>query len=395
MQPPAPPHFRHSFIDRGMAALRLSQSTIMIFRSFIRWPVRSALTSLGLSLAVAVLVASSFFDDALAEIIDTAFYQSNRQDAMLLFSREMPDRALEDVRNLPGVMAVEGQQYYTAVLRNGHLSKRIAIEARQPDADLGRVVDGEGHVVDAPPNGVLLSQRLAQQLSVRVGDTVGAEFLSGRRETHALAVAGIVPQYFGLGAYMERTTLNRLFRQSPHVSVANVMLDADQTDALHRALKDIPNLSGTVMMNEVRRSFKDTIRQNVTIMSSVFITIAVLITFGVTYNGARILLSERARELASLRILGFTRAEVSFILVGETMMLALIAQPIGWLIGAGIANLMTSGFTSDLYSIPLVLKPATFGFASLVVLVAAFIAALVVRRRLDQLNLVTVMKTRE
>jgi putative ABC transport system permease protein len=145
----------------------------------------------------------------------------------------------------------------------------------------------------------------------------------------------------------------------------------------------------------MRRSFEATVRQNVDIMTTIYMTVAVLITVGVAYNGARIQLSERARELASLRILGFSRGEVSFILVGETMILALLAQPLGWLLGAGIAKALADGSTSDLYEIPLVLKQSGFALASLVVLTAALVSSLVVRRRLDRLDLVQVMKTRE
>ena len=174
-----------------------------------------------------------------------------------------------------------------------------------------------------------------------------------------------------------------------------MLLDPAQAGALNEALKGLPKLAGTVMLTETRASFQETLDRNVTIMTTIYTSIALMITFGVAYNGARIQLSERARELASLRILGFTRAEVSYILVGETMLLALLAQPLGWLIGARIAKLMTDSFSSDLYSVPLVLEPATFSRASLVVLAAALISALIVRRRLDRLDLVAVMKTRE
>jgi len=164
---------------------------------------------------------------------------------------------------------------------------------------------------------------------------------------------------------------------------------------LHQAIKDLPSVSGIIEMNENRRAFQDTIEQNIVVMNTIYIVIAVLITVGVTYNAARIQLSERARELASLRILGFGRGEVSYILVGEMMLIALIAQPFGWLIGSWIAGAMTKAFTSDLYAIPLVLKPAIFATGSLVVLCAAFASAMIVRRRLDRLDLIAVMKTRE
>ena len=395
MSPPAPPKYKRNTVDHALLALRLSQPSMMIFRNLMRWPVRSALTTLGLSLAVSILVAATFFDDSLDTIVDTAFYKSNRQDAVLTFTDEMHESVLEDVRRLPGVLQAESKQYYPATLRNGHLSKRVAIESSRPSPDLSRVIDSDGRVVNPPANGIMLSDRLASELNVWAGDTVTVDFLSGRRESHEILVAGTVTQYLGLGAYMDMEGLAALFRQKPRVGIVNVTLDENQTDQFHAALKEAPNLAGTTMMTETRQSFLDTIRQNVIIMTTIYVIVATLITVGVAYNGARIQLSERARELASLRILGFTRGEVSFILIGETMILALLAQPFGWLIGVEIARLMTNGFASDLYTMPLILKPATFSFASLVVLSAALAATLVVRRRLDRLNLVAVMKTRE
>ena len=208
-------------------------------------------------------------------------------------------------------------------------------------------------------------------------------------------MTGIVEQYFGLGAYMDLTFLNALLRQAPRLSTVNVTLDSDNVEALHAAAKDLPALTGLIEMNENRDAFQDTIGENVVVMNTVYISIAVLITVGVSYNAARIQLSERARELASLRILGFGRGEISYILVGEIMLLALVAQPVGWLLGAWIARAMTNAFTSDLYAIPLVLEPATFARGSLIVLCTAFAAAMIVRQRLDRLDLVAVMKTRE
>lgn len=395
MQPPAPPVFRRGYTDRVLEALRLSQPMLMVLRNLMRWPVRTALTALGLSLAVAILVSSSFFNDALDEMLEVAFRQGNRQDAMLLLARDSPEAALEEVRRLPGVLQAEGQLAVAAELSHGHRTKLVPIEARRPGADLSRVVGIDGRPVDVPAGGLMLAEGLAQALDLRPGDMVEVRFLSGRRETVSLPVTGVVRQYIGLGAYMDFETLNRVFRQAPRISVAVVDLDEGQTAAFHRAAKDLPGLAGTVLLTETRAAFRDTIRENVTIMTTIYLIVAGLITLGVAYNSARIQLSERARELASLRILGFTRAEVSLVLMGETLAVALLAQPLGWLIGAGIALAASKGFESDLYRIPLVLKPATFAYASLAVLAAALMAALLVRRRLDRLDLVRALKTRE
>ena len=395
MSPPAPPNFRRGVLDRLFSTMRLSQPTMMILRGIMRWPLRASLTSFGMALGVAVLVASSFFNDSMDEIIDVAFFQSNRQDAVLLLTRNQPISVLEDIERLPGVLRAEGQLSLPVRLSNGHLEKRVSIEASWPHSDLSRVIDPDGKVIEAPAEGILLSKRLAGQLGVSPGDGLDVEFLTGRRETHRLFVSGIVTQYFGIGAYMNADYAAWLFRETPQISAANVLVDDTRIDDLHRALKDMPNLAGLIMLNDTRQTFRDTIKENIVIQSVIYIAIAAMITIGVTYNSARIQLSERARELASLRILGFTNAEVSYILMGETLLLAILAQPLGWAVGALLAWGMGFAFASDLYTIPVILKNHTFGFASVVGLGAAIGSVLVVRRRLDTLDLVSVMKTRE
>jgi putative ABC transport system permease protein len=334
-------------------------------------------------------------NDAVDRLADIGFEQTARQDATLMLARDLPLRAVQDARSLPGVLAAEAQLTQPAILRNGTRFRRLAIEARPPGTDLARTVDATGRPVALPPSGLLLSARLAEKLGVGPGDTVQAEFLTGRRETHALRVAGLIEQPIGLGAYMDADALAALRREGPRVSAIHVAVDPARAAAFDTALAGLPALAGTALVAEARQSFRDTIAENVGIMNAVYVVLAVLITFGVTYNGARILLSERARDLAGLRILGFTRAEVSGILMGETLVLALLAQPLGWAIGAWLTAAVTGGMESDIYAIPVVLLPSTFAQASLVVLGAAVGSALVVRRRLDRLDLIAVLKTRE
>ncbi|CUH75303.1 FtsX-like permease family protein [Tropicibacter naphthalenivorans] len=396
MAPPAPPRFQTNLGDRAMAALHLSQPSRMILRALLRWPLRAGMTLLGMALAVAVLVASNFFPDAMEEIIDSAFYQSNRQDMLLLFDPSAPVSAVEDVRRLPGVMQVEPQQYYSARLINGPYEKLVPISSVSASADLARVVDGTGQAIAPDPSGVLLSDRLASALHVTVGDSITVSFESGLRETHQVPVTGVVTQFFGLGAYMDETALNRMFRQSPRLTNVNLTLaDPGAAEEFESQIKDFPRLVATINMTENRQSFLDTLSQNILVVTTIYGILGTIITVGVAYNATRVQLSERARELASLRILGFSKGEVAYILAGEVLLLALIAQPVGWALGAGVASLMTSGFSSDLYAIPLVLEPGTFARASLIVLGAATVSVALVARRLNNLDLIAVMKTRE
>jgi putative ABC transport system permease protein len=395
MAPPAPPHFRQGALDRMLAALGLRQTGLMVVRGISRWPVRSGLSALGLACATAVLVAASFFQDSLALIVDQAFGLGNRQDEMLVLAAPARDDAVAAVARLPGVLQAEGQGFVAARLRHGPVTRVTGIETRVAGADLSRIVDGEGRIVDAPEGGILLSERLAQTLRVRPGDMLEVEFTGRGLPPVGVPVSGIVTQYFGLGAYMDPGTVAGLLGEVPTVTMVSVRIDPQEADAFHAAVKTMPQVAGTVMMAANRVSFEETISQNVVIATTVYLLLGVVITVGVAYNGARIQMSERARELASLRILGFTRAEVSLVLMGELLVVALAAQPLGWWLGYLVARFLTEGFASDLYSVPLVLRPATFAFASLVTLGATVGTALVVRRRIDRLDLVAVLKTRE
>ena len=396
MAPPAPPSFRGTAFDRLTEVLNLSQPSRMILRSLTRWPLRAAMTLLGMALAVSVLVASNFFPDAVKEIIDKGFYQSNRQDMLLLFDPDAPIGALQEVRRLPGVLQAEPQQYHPARLVFGAYEKQVAVSTVAENADLARVVDEDGRVVTPDPFGILLSDRLAKALHIQVGDTLTVTFESGLRETHDLPVSGIVTQFFGLGAYVAQDTLNRLFRQSPRVSSVHVTLaNPESASDFEARIKDFPKLMGTINMTENRRSFLDTLSQNILVVTMVYGILGTIITVGVAYNATRVQLSERARELACLRILGFSKGEVAYILAGEVLLLALLAQPVGWWIGRKVAELMTNGFSSDLYAIPLVLTPATYAEASLIVLGAAVASVFLVTWRLNRLDLISVMKTRE
>lgn len=395
MAPPAPPRFRRGPLDRLAARLHLSQPGMMVLRGLLRWPLRAAMTSLGLAFGVAVLVASTFLTDAMDRVIDSAFYRANRQHATLVLGADAPLEAALEAARLPGVLRVEPQFDLAATLKNGHREKRVAISARLPGGDLIRTLDTDDRPVPLPPEGLLLSRHLADQLGVRVGDPVLVEVTEGRTARFEVPVAAVTTQYLGLGAYMDLDALSAQLGEAPRVTALNLALDQNALSEYRAAVKDLPTLASAILMTDMRDSFRTTIRENIRRNTVVFVTIAVLITAGVSYNGARIQLSERARELASLRVLGFTRTEVSSILMGETAVLAVAAQPLGWAIGAIIAWAMVAGFDSDLYRIPLVLAPSNFATASLVALAAVAVAALLVRRRLDHADLVEVLKTRE
>lgn len=393
MQPAAPTRYRRLF--GGAHVGRMPQSAVMITRHIARWPLRAAFTLVGIALSVAVLVASLFTTDAVEHLIDAIFFQADRQDATITFVSERPDSVVSDIARLPGVLTVEPIRALAARLTFGPVSRRVAIEGRPPGADLSRLIDLDGRPVRLPEAGLALTDKLARVLGARVGDLVQVETLDRRRLVVDVPVTAVVQGYVGMASYMDLAALNRLNLEGHMISGVNIKLDAAGRDALYARVKTMPAVASITLQTLALETLRKTMAENIQVMNGVFTGLALVIAFGVVYNSARIQLSERARELASLRVLGFTRAEVSWILLAELAILTVLALPLGWLVGYGLAFGIVRGLETELFQVPLVIERATYAWAALVVLAAAAGSALVVRRRIDRLDLVEVLKTRE
>lgn len=395
MAAPAPTRFKQNIFDKLGHLMGARQPVMMIIRSITRWPMRASLTTLGIALSVATMISTLFTFDSMDVMLDSAFFQANRQQVTLSLAQPQSRAVLADVENLPGVLSAEGMQSIAVRLTNGHLTKLIAVEGREPGMDLSRVLDAKNHTVVFPEQGIILSDRLATHLDAEIGDVVDMEVLQGKRGHFEVPITGIIEQYFGIGAYMDLAYLSALLGQQPLVNSVNISIDENSLDAFYEEVKAAPNIAGIVRWDQIRQGVNDTIAESSSITTTVYALIASLIVVGVVYNSARILLSERARELASLRILGFTKQEVSSILMGELIFLTIVAIPIGFVLGAIFAKGLVASFSSDMFTLPFYISRWTYGFSGLVVFTASVASALLVRRRVNRLDLVAVMKTRE
>ncbi len=396
MRPAPPTRYGRALVERLVPRRLTDQPTRMILRHIGRWPVRSGLTVTGISMAVALLIAANFSLDSMDYMIDVNFFRAERQTMTVQFEEPRHADALRAVANLPGVMAAEPFRAVAVRLRHGPREKRTAITGMVRDANISRVVDTDIRRVEPPAEGgVLLSSYLADLLDVERGGTVTVEVMEGRRPTVELPVADIVESYIGIGAYMEISALNRLMREGRTVSGVYVINDTGVEEALYRELKETPAVSGVSLQRESVRTFRDTVEESFSTMVFFNALFAGVIAVGVVYNAARISLSERARELASLRVLGFTRGEVAYILLGELALLTFAALLPGCLMGYGLAQLIGYGLQTELYRIPVIINPPTYGQAVLIVAAASVASGLAVGRRVARLDLVSVLKTRE
>jgi len=395
MVPPAPPLYRRGLLARLGLHDSFDQPTLMLLRHVTRWPLRTGLTTAGIAAAVAVLLASLHWLDSMDHMIEVQFFELQHQDMTVALSETRSDRALRAIAHLPGVLAAEPYRAVAARFRHGTRTHLEGITGVSGDAVLAPVRDVDGRRIELPPDGVVLSKKLAEILDLRRGDRVTVEVLQDRRPVRDLRVADIVDTYLGTPAYMRRDALNRLMREGPSVSGAYLLLDPAREAAVFRALKATPMVAGTILRDAAVRTFRDTMAETIDIIVAFYVAFAALLAGGVVYNSVRISLSERGRELATLRVLGFTRQEISYILLGELAIVTFLALPLGCLLGYGLAFFMTRLFETELYRIPFVIDADTFGYAVLVVATTAVLAGALVRRRLDRLDLIAVLKTRE
>jgi putative ABC transport system permease protein len=329
------------------------------------------------------------------QLIDVTYFLADRQDASVSFIEKRSMNVLYEVARLPAVLAAEPYREVPVRMRRGNVERRLIITGRPRDADLSRVIDVDLRPVVLAESGLAISAILAQILGVQVGDFVEVDLLEGQRRTVTLPVAATVEDYLGLRGMMDAEALARLMREAPAVNSINLSLDASGLDAFYEAIKGMPTVSGMALQRVSLANFRESLALLVTTMAGIYTGLAAIIAFGVVYNSARISLSERARELASLRVLGFTRGEVLRILLLELTLLTLIAQPLGWAVGYGLALIMKMNLAGELMRIRLVVENFTYALASVIVTIAALFSALVVRRRVDRLDLVAVLKTRE
>ena len=395
MRPEPPEKYRETAIERLGLKRFLSHPARMIARHIGRRPVKSLLSVVGIALAIAILMVGNFQEDALDFMVDVQFRIAQREDLAVTFIDPTSRRSLHELGSIEGVSYGEPFRSVHARLKFEHRSYRTSIQGIEAGSSLHRVLDTGLRPVEIPPEGVVLTEHLGGILGIRPGDLLTVEVLEGSRPVRKVPVASLAKQYVGVSAIMELSALNRLLREGNAISGAYLSVDEQARPAVYATLKGMPRIAGTVIREDAIRSFYDTLGESLLIFTFINTVLAGTIAFGVVYNSARIALSERSRELASLRVLGYTRGEISYILLGEIFAFTLAAIPIGFVIGRFLCGYISANLQSDLYRVPLILERGTYAFAAAVVLASTCLSAFSMRRKLFRLDLVAVLKARE
>ncbi len=395
MRPPAPLRFRRSWLERALPPALLGHEGRIILRNLARHPAKASLSVAGIALSAGLLMMGAYQLDAVESMIDQQYRQVLRMDMELTFGEATPARAAGELRHQPGVLAVETWRRVPVTLIHGHRQERTSLLGMEPSPQLRQVLDGQGRPQRLPDSGLMLTRYLAETLEARVGDELEVAIMEGHRRRLTMTLTALVDEPLGVGAYLRRDHLNTLMGEGPAISGAWLLVDPDRQEALNAALWAIPGVAGIGLLAEAERGIRDYLDETILMVALIFVAIATSIAFGVVYNNARVAFAERARELATLQVLGYSRAEVSRILLGEIALLTLAAIPPGWAIGILFSRLLNQAFSSDLFRVPMVLTPQAFAIAASGVLAASLVVGLLVVRRLGRLDKLRVLKAVE
>lgn len=396
MRPEPPANYRPSLIERAGLGRLFSTSFRIAVRNIERRPVQAFFTIAGLALATALLILPNTFKAGIAEVLDFKWDVVQRQDLNLSLAEPSSARVIHEFERLPGVIHVEPMRGAAVRISFHGRSRQIGLRSLEVGGLHSRAVEhGTREIAPPPEGGLIVSAKLAEVLGAQVGDELIVEALEGRRPTRAVPLVALADDFTGIAAYMERTAINRFLGEGDVVSGASITLDAARRPEFLRELKGIPRVSSVAVKETMRKSFRETTAQSMGLIQTIYLTFAVIVAFGVIYNNARISLAERARELATLRVIGLTQREVGAILVIELVLLAVIALPLGLVMGTGLATGIISSVNTETVRIPLIFTSYTYTFAAVVVLLASAFSALVVLRKLKQLDLIGALKAPE
>lgn len=395
MRPEAPAKYRVSLIERTGIGRFLSQPSRIIVRNIERKPIKTFLAVIGIATACATMICSGFFKDSIDFMVHIQFVLSQKEDMTISFVEPTSYKAIYEFKRMEGIQNGEAFRSVPVKLKFGHRSYKTVINGIEPDGHLSVLLDNNLKSIPLPPSGILLTDYLGEILGVKAGDMLTVEALEGSKTVRHVPVVALAKQYLGVMGYMNLNALNRLMNEGDAISGAYLVTDENYREKLFRSFVEMPRVSEIIVRQNEIRNIYEIMAKAMLFFTFIATLMACSIAFGVVYNSARISLAERSRELSSLRVLGYTRGEIAYILLGELGFITLVAIPIGFIIGYWICAYVAYALTSDLYRVPMVIELYTYAQAAAVVLASAFISGLIVRRKLNNLDLVAVLKTRE
>jgi putative ABC transport system permease protein len=397
MRPEAPVIGHRVLLEQiSMIWKRLSFTWKMIVRNVSRHKFRSSLNAFGVMISTTLLIIGFFSIDGIDYLMDFEYSRTQRQDVQVSFFLERNKEALYEAQRFDYVTHAEPLLQYPFTLTNGWRTKDVLIVGLERDARLRRLMDTNEQVVDIGEGGLVLSEKLAQMMSLNVGDSVKMKPMMGRVTTEKIIkVTKIVQQYFGASGFMNIKALSRVLDEPFAMNSVLVSTDPGKSRLMNDELDDIPLISSVTVKADTIDSMETTMNMQMKVMSFMTVLFAGVIAFSIIYNITSVSLSERERELASLRVMGFSQKEVGRILYYENILMGIVGLFLGVPLGMLVCRGLVTAFDTEMIRLPYHLNPRTFIISITCTCIFVLISNLAIRHKINTLDLVETLKERE
>lgn len=397
MRPEAPRHGHRTLIERaGILWRNLSFTWKMIVRNVGRYRIRAAITVFGVMISAGIMIVGFFSMDSMEYMISYQFEEAQRDDVKINLAREMGKDALFEIQRLPYVRRAEPLLQYPFEVRSAWHKKDVSVTGMPRDATMMVYTDAQGRRMDVGDSGIVLSESVAEDLGVTPGDILTLKPLQGRiTDERRVPVRQVVEQYLGAGAYMNIHALSEVLDESLAFNAALVRTETGREQAVSVELKDYPGVATVEVKEESLQALRNTLQESFSISNQILAIFAGVIAFAIIYNSTIVSLTERQRELASLRVMGFSIGEVGRILYNENFLLSAIGLVLGIPFGMAQSWLIVRAYDTELYRLPFYISSTTFWRTGAFIVVFVVLANLAARRKIHTLDMVEVLKERE
>jgi putative ABC transport system permease protein len=368
----------------------------MIFRAIFRNPFRSSVSIFASMISTALILSALANVDSLHYLMSYEFEKVSHQDITVSLRNPKGLELSSELMRMPSISGTEPQLLIVCDFKNGALKKRSGVTGMIRNNILNTPLDKNGTPVAIPETGLILSKKLAEILYLKTGDHVRLRPLIGRRTEVIASVAGIVDTYLGLSAYADIGYLSRLLGEELS---ANIVLgktcNKSEWKNLYSALKKRPAVVG---ISERTRSLTQMDERFGKVMGTmIFMTVffAGLIAFGSILNTALVSLSERSREVGTLRVLGYTPAQITWIFSGESHLLNSVGIVLGLIAGIGLSKLVSAAYSTELYRFPSVIYPSRLVISAILMFFFITLAQLIIYRMITRFPWLEVLKVKE
>ena len=410
MLPRAPKAGKRILLER-IAPLwrRLSFSWKVTFRNLFRYKKRFVMTVIGIAGCTALLLTGLGLQDAINDIIDKQYGEIVHYNAVVTTEDDLPaasQQELDDLLGAGGAVESSTRVQSASMVASGPDKADVHASVVVPEdpgglADFLTVRTRVGHEpLSIGDDGVVLAEKLANELGVGVGDTVRLaeqdEMGNATDKTFDLTVTGVMENYIYNYVFIGPGEYARMEGGQPAFSTyyAVTSSDAGERAQFNDAVRAIDGVKTVAYNDEVIDAYKSMLK-SVGLIVIVLVVAAAALAFIVLYNLTNINITERQREIATLKVLGFTPREVSAYIYRETMLLSVIGCAVGLVLGVFMEGFVVVTAEVDQVMFGRTIHAASFVIAFLLTMLFTVLVMLAMRRKLARVDMVESLKSNE